>query len=202
MERRWWVFKENLNVGDVICKRRIMFKKSLDTLYNIYEIIFTNISFFSFLYMKIHEPSVKKEIHMADIHPTDKVLHIGCGAIPYSLLIFSKETHAQVTGIDNQPRSIDSAKKFIAGAKNIHIEQAAGETYDVSAYDVILISYGVGDIEAVLKNSLQHLKANGKIILRKPITETTEFIDSVIGKYSIKKLKLLLSQESYLLMKK
>jgi precorrin-6B methylase 2 len=152
--------------------------------------------------MRIHEPSVKKEINMAGIHPTDNVLHIGCGAIPYSLLILSKETQAHITGIDNQTRSITSAKKFITDHNNIHIEQASGETYDVSTYDVILISYGIGDIEAVLKNALQHLKTNGKIILRKPITETTDYIDSVIKKYSIKKLKLLLSQESFLILKK
>jgi len=179
-----------------------MFKKFLDQLYYIYEIIFTNISFFSLLYMKFHSPSVKKEINMAEIQPSDKILHIGCGAIPYSLIIFSNETHTQITGIDNQTRSITSAKKFITNYRNIHVEQASGETYNVSTFDVILISYGVGDIETVLKNTLQHLKNNGKIILRKPITETTEYIDSVIGKYSIKKLKLLLSQESFLIMKK
>ena len=180
----------------------MMFKKFLDQLYNIYEIIFTNISFFSFLYMKFHEPSVKKEINMAEISPSDKFLHIGCGAIPYSLIIFSKETHTQITGIDNQTRSINHAKKFIADYQNIRVEKASGETYDVSPFDVILISYGVGDIEAVLKNTLQNLKNNGKILLRKPITETTEYIDSVLKNYSIKKLKLLLTQESYLIMKK
>ncbi|MBN2599187.1 MAG: class I SAM-dependent methyltransferase [Candidatus Thermoplasmatota archaeon] len=178
-----------------------MLKNLLDRLYNIYEIIFTNISFFSFLYRKLHEPSVKKEIAMADISPTDTVLHIGCGAIPYSLIIFSKQTHACITGIDNQPRSITKAKKFVAGYKNIHVEHASGETYDVSTFDIILISYGIDDIEAVLKNALHKLKNNGKIILRKPMTETTEYIDSVIKKYSRKKLKLLLSQESFLIVK-
>lgn len=178
-----------------------MFKKALDQLYNIYENIFTNISFFSFLYMKIHEPSVKKEIQMANVKPTDKVLQIGCGAIPYSLRIFSQETHAKVTGIDNQPRSIEKAKKFIGPNKNIQIEQASGETYDVSGFDVILISYGVGDIEAVLKNTLQHLKNNGRIILRKPITESTEYIDKVLKDNATAKMKLLLSQESYIIMK-
>jgi protein-L-isoaspartate O-methyltransferase len=179
-----------------------MFKKFLDQLYNIYENIFTHISFFSFLYMKLHEPSVKKEIKMADIKPSDKILHIGCGAIPYSLVIFSKETNAQITGIDIQPRSIASAEHYVKKYTNIHVQKASGETYDVSPFDVILISYGVGDIESVLKNALEHLKTNGKIILRKPITETTKYIDSVIEEHSIKKLKLLLTQESYLLRKK
>jgi protein-L-isoaspartate O-methyltransferase len=186
---------------DAIRQRKTMFKKALDKFYNIYEIIFTNISFFSFLYMKIHEPSVKKEINIAGITPSDKILHIGCGAIPYSLVIFSKETQTQITGIDNQARSIAKAKKYVANYKNIHVEQASGETYNVTPYDVVLISYGVGDIEAVLKNTFNHLKNNGRIILRKPITETTEYIDSLLKHHATKKIKLLLTQESYLLKK-
>jgi precorrin-6B methylase 2 len=138
---------------------------------------------------------------MANVKPTDKVLQIGCGAIPYSLRIFSQETHAQVTGIDNQPRSIEKAKRFIGDNKNIHLEQASGETYDVSTFDVILISYGVGDIEAVLKNTFHHLSNNGRIILRKPITESTQYIDRILKEHATAKMKLLLSQESYIIMK-
>jgi len=183
-------------------QRQTMLKKFIDQLYNIYEIIFTNISFFSYLYMKFHEPSVKKEIKMAEISHSDKILHIGCGAIPYTLILLSKETNTEIIGIDNQTRSITHAKKFLANYNNIHVEKGSGELYNVSTFDVILISYGVGDIEAVLKNVLYNLKNNGKIILRKPMTETSEYIDLVIEKYSIKKIKLLLTQESFLIMKK
>ena len=180
----WWLsIKESLNDVDAIHQRRTMFKKLLDQLYNIYEIIFTNISFFSFLYMKFHEPSVKKEINMAEISPSDKILHIGCGAIPYSLIIFSKETHAQITGIDNQTRSITHAKKFIADFKNIHVEKASGETYDVSPFDIILISYGVGDIEAVLKNTLPTSKKQ-----RKDNTQKTNNRDNRIHRFRTRKL--------------
>jgi len=181
-----------------------MFKKLLDRLYNIYEIIFTNMSFFSFLYLKFHEPSVKKEIKMADISKSDKILHIGCGAIPYTAVIVSKELNTEITGIDNQARSINLAKKFLIKHKihnKIHVEKESGETYNVSNFDIILISYGIGDIEAVLKNVFDNLKNNGKIILRKPITEENEYINSIIEKYSIKKIKLLLTQESILIIK-
>ena len=88
-----------------------MFKKFIDQLYNIYEIIFTNISFFSFLYMKFHEPSVKKEINMAEIQHSDKILHIGCGAIPYSLIIFLRNTCAN--NRDRQPNTKHYQRKKI-----------------------------------------------------------------------------------------
>ena len=84
-----------------------MFKKSLDKLYYIYESIFVYISFFSFLYLKFHKPAVLKEINMLDVKKGDKILHIGCGAIPYSLIILSNETNAEeILGIDNQDKSI------------------------------------------------------------------------------------------------
>ena len=178
-----------------------MIKKLIDQLYNIYEIIFTNISFFSFLYMKFHEPSVKKEIEMAQITPSDKILQIGCGAIPYSLLILSKMTNTELTGIDNQGRSIQLAQKFLQKNKQIHVKQSAGEIFDVSDYDVILISYGVGNIDVVINNVLKNLKSTAKILFRKPVTVKSAYIDSIVQQYSEKKIRLLLTQESILLMK-
>ncbi|MBN1861727.1 MAG: methyltransferase domain-containing protein [Candidatus Thermoplasmatota archaeon] len=151
--------------------------------------------------MKFHEPSVKKEIEMAQITPSDRILQIGCGAIPYSLIIISKMTQKELTGIDNQGRSIQLAQKFLQKYKHIHVEQYAGETYDVSDYDVILISYGVGNIDAVLYNVLKNLKNTAKILFRKPVTVKSTYIDSIIKQYSKKKIRLLLTQESILLMK-
>lgn len=139
---------------------------------------------------------------MAEISESDKILQIGCGAIPYSLAILSKETHAEITGIDNQGRSILCAKKFLRHYNNIHVEQQDGETYDVSRYDVVLISYGVDNIDAVLTNVLKNLKSSAKIIFRKPVTESSDYIDSIIKKHSVKKIRLLLTQESILLMEK
>ena len=181
-----------------------MFKKFLDQLYNIYEIIFTNISFFSFLYLKFHESSVKKEIKMAEISKSDKILHIGCGAIPYSLIIISNEINAEIIGIDNQPRSIVLANKLLKRYKlsnKIQIKEGSGETYNVSNFDLILISYGVGNTEMILKNVFNNLKKDGKILLRYSTIEKNDYIDSVIQKYSIKKIKLLLTQESILIVK-
>jgi len=182
-----------------------MFKKFLDRIYYIYEIISTNISFFSFLYLKFHEPAVKKEIKMADISKSDKILHIGCGAIPYTSIIISEEHDGEITGIDNQLRSITLANKLLNRlnlSKKIHIEIGAGETYNISNFDVIIMSYGIGKPEMVLRNVFENLKKDGKIILRIPITKKNDYIDSIIQKNSIKKIGLLLTQESVLIVKK
>jgi precorrin-6B methylase 2 len=142
---------------------------------------------------------------MAEISKSDKILHIGCGAIPYSLIIISNEINAEVIGIDNQPRSINLAKKFLTKYKiynKIHVEIESGETYNVSNFDVILISYGIGNAEMVLKNVFNNLKKDGKILLRKSLTEKNDYVDTIIKKYSIKKKRLLLTQESVLIVKK
>ena len=90
-----------------------MMKKFLDHLYYMYEFLSSHIPFLAKLYIIFHESSVKKEIEMAHISSSDKILHIGCGAIPYTSIVISKETNAKVTGIDHKQSVVDAAANFI-----------------------------------------------------------------------------------------
>jgi len=182
-----------------------MFKKLLDQLYNIYEIIFTNISFFSFLYLKFHESSVKKEILMAGIKKSDKVLHIGCGAIPYTSIIINKETSSSIVGIDNKDKIVNRASEYIKKnnfSDRIKIKSGEGNKYKASEFDIVIISYGVSDHDAVLKHILDSVKEGTKIILRKSVTEKNNYINSIVKDFSICSKRLLLTQNSVLIVKK
>jgi len=182
-----------------------MFKKFLDRIYYIYEIISTNISFFSFLYLKFHEPAVKKEIKMADISKSDKILHIGCGAIPYTSIIVSRETNAKVVGIDHKPRVVDASTKFIHShhlSDKITIQRGVGDSYNVSEFNVILISYGITNQDVVLKHVLKSAEKDTKIILRRSTANYDSPIGSMVDNLSIARKKLLLTQESVFIIKK
>jgi protein-L-isoaspartate O-methyltransferase len=142
---------------------------------------------------------------MANISKTDKILHIGCGAIPYTSIILSREYDVEVIGIDNQIKTITQAKKFLKKvnlSNKIHIEIGDGETYDTSNFDIIIMSYGIGNIEKVLRNVFENLKSNSRIIMRWPITEKNDYVYKIILNYSIKNKRLLLTQDSFLIMKK
>lgn len=179
-----------------------MIKKILDWLYFIFEIIAHNNMFLTKIYIKFHENSVKKEIQMAGLKKQDKILHIGCGAIPYSLIIFSDVLNANITGIDHNQKVVDNAKNLIKKFnkyESIQINQADGVKYDISSFNVIILSYGINHHDLVLKHILDSACKGSKIIIRNSTVEKNEYIDKIIERYSKKKIRLLLTQESILL---
>lgn len=182
-----------------------MFKKILDYFYYQYEIIAQKILFLAKIYIKIHHPSVLKEIKMCDISSSDKVIQIGCGAIPYTLIIFYNELKVSLTGIDIKEKAVTQAKEFLKKfnlPQEIKIKKGDGSNYDFSKYDLILISYGAKNTEQVLKNVLSNSKQNTKILLRKTTAENTDMLEYILDKYKTKRKKMLLTQESILIYKK
>ena len=186
--------------------RRIsMIKKFLDYLYYVYEFLYQYIPFSSWSYIRFHQPSVKKEIGMFQLSQSDKVLHIGCGAIPYTSIVIARETNVQVLGIDNNSRIVDLATSYLKRhnlADKVRIEMGDGQNYDVSSFDVIIISYGVADQDLVLRNVLEAAKDEARIILRKSTAKKNDYIDSIVKDLSTCSLRLLLTQESILIVKK
>ena len=88
-------------------------KKTLDYVYYFTEILFYRIPFMAKLYIRLHTPAVKKEIALSNISESDKVLHIGCGAIPYTAKIIAQEKKVKVVGIDNKTKIVNMATNFI-----------------------------------------------------------------------------------------
>ena len=182
-----------------------MIKKILDYLYFRYEILSTRISFFASMYIKFHESSVKKEIKMADLSSSDKIIHIGCGAIPYTSIILSEETNAKIVGIDYQKKVVDHAKKFVKklGLENkITIKKQPGESMDISKFNVVFLSYGIEKPNMVFNAVKSKAKPNTKIIFRRSVTGENEYLNEVINEKSVTKLRSLLTQESIFFIKK
>lgn len=182
-----------------------MIKKLLDYLYYIYEILYQHVPFFLLIYIKIHEPSVKKEIEMIQLSQSDRVLHIGCGAIPYTSMVIARETGAHIVGIDYKSRIVDLANSYIK-RKNllnmIRIELGDGQNYDASGFNVVIISYGIDVQDLVLRHVLESVKDGTRIILRKSRAKKNDNINSIVKGFSTDSLRLLLTQESVLIIKK
>jgi protein-L-isoaspartate O-methyltransferase len=90
-----------------------MIKKLFDYLYYSFELFSNHIPFFAKLYIKFHESSVKKEIEMSNLLPSDRILHIGCGAIPYTSILVSRKIGAEIVGIDCDPRVVNIATDYL-----------------------------------------------------------------------------------------
>ena len=182
-----------------------MIKELFDYLYSTYELLFSNISFFSELYIRFHKPSVKKEINLFHLSHSDHILHIGSGAIPYTVVIIAKEIGARVVGIDNNQRFVKIADSHIKNnnLSNIaKIEKGDGKNYNVSDFNVIIISYGISEQDIVLRHVFYSMKKGAKIILRRPTVGNNKNIDPIIKKFSINTIRSLMSQESVLIVNK
>jgi protein-L-isoaspartate O-methyltransferase len=182
-----------------------MIKTFLDQLYYAYEVFSHYLPFFAEAYVKFHEPSVKKEIVMLQLSSSDKVLHIGCGAIPYTSIVIAREIGAQVTGIDHKLRVVMLSMHCIKQRKLLDlvaIKKEEGKTCDVSGFDVIIISYGIANQDVVLQHVLDSSKAGSRILLRRSTAKNHTALDALVKELSIDSIRVLLTQESILIVKK
>jgi len=182
-----------------------MIKEFLDHLYYIFEIFSNHIPFFAKLYIKFHKSSVKKEIEMSSLSSSDKILHIGCGAIPYTSILLSREVNSKIVGIDCSPNVVDIANDYLKRYNHsnmVKIEMGDGKTYDVSSFDIIILSYGLEGKQLVLKHVIDSMKSGSRLILRRSITDSNSYIDSIVREFSVCSMRLLLTQESVLIVKR
>jgi len=176
-----------------------MFKKILDYLYYQYELLAQLIPLFAKIYIKIHRPSVIKEIEMCDISPSDRIIQVGCGAIPYSLITIYKKLKIPLVGIDIKQKAVKKAEYYLKKfdlLDKIKVVKGDGTKYIFTNYDLILISYGAKNTDKVLKNVISNSKKDAKILLRKTTFGNTDNIESILDKYITKRKKMLLTQES------
>ena len=182
-----------------------MIKEVLDHLYCTFEIFSNNIPFFAKLYIKFHKSSVKKEIEMLNLLSSDKILHIGCGAIPYTSIVLSREVNSKIVGIDYNPHVVGIANDYLKRynlSNMVKIEIGDGKTYSISGFDVIILSYGIDGQDLVLRHAIDSMEKGARIILRRFTTERDNYIDSIVKEFSVCSIKLLLTQESILIVKK
>jgi len=171
------------------------FKSISANFFIIFEKTIVNLDKFLPIYMRFYEKMVTDEIKIANISKEKKLLHIGSGPIPATLIIISKKTNADTTGVDINKQSVQKSKKFLKKhypSLNIKIINKDGADLDFNHYDVILISDGVSNINQILKNIYKSVNKKTQIIFRKTIQdkENFSFNEEFLNKnFKIKKIK-------------
>ena len=106
---------------------------------------------------------------MANITKNDKILLIGCGIFPTHSIIIAQGKNAKVTGIDNSPRAVKLAKKYVKkiGLSDlIKIKLSDGINYELKDFNVVFIAINVYPINAVLNHLSENLRKGSKVICR------------------------------------
>ncbi len=123
---------------------------------------------FSKTSLRDHHPIVAKEIELAAIKEKTNVLHIG-GGIPYTAVIITRATGAEVVSLEMDAKIVATAQRWIRDRKfedKIKIIFANGTNFNVSGFDVIILSLNVAPKEKILSNIFNTCGEKTKIIYR------------------------------------
>ncbi len=81
------------------------------------EKMFSRSRVLSRIYASFYKRIVQREIVVANITAKDIVLHIGCGAVPYTSLHIARLTGAKVIAIDSDLKAVRSAQRVVRKRK-------------------------------------------------------------------------------------
>lgn len=153
-------------------------KKMHDRMFIKIEKIFSS-SFLRNAYIKFFERATMEEFEMVGIEESDRVIHIGCGPLPNTLISLARNIPARYTGIDIDEEAVEIARDMIKkyGIENVAIEKGDALSYPLNNFDVIIISYGVEPKEEVFKRLRDETKNDVRIVYRKQ----WDFMDFIYG---------------------
>ena len=123
------------------------------------------------LYALPYRRVLDREIALASITREDKVINIGCGAIPYSAIYIARTTGAAVHAVDIDKEALDCARRCIAANGLSHLitlEHAPGELSQCSDFSVALVALQARPKQSILEHLLCEGIRGSRIIMRRP----------------------------------
>ncbi len=134
---------------------------------------------FAKAYINFFEKAIIEEFEMVKIKEDDRVLHIGCGPLPNTLVSLAKNIKAIYTGIDRDSEAVEIARKIVSKYNlDIKIEEGNALSYNLSDFDIIIVSFGVEPYNEVFERIRKNCKKNAKIVCRKQ----WDLLDTIFGK--------------------
>lgn len=113
-----------------------------------------------------------REIKMLDFKNCKKLVIVGCGCLPETILyIYENTPIKEIIGLDNNQEAIYIAGEMIRSQKlsNIHLLHYSGMNYDYSKNDIVLISNMVRGKKKILDRIVETAQDNVQILIRTPI---------------------------------
>jgi len=126
---------------------------------------------FGRLYHRLfYQAMVERELFLSGLGPGRRVLHVGCGAFPFTALTLAGEGH-NVHAVDHDPQAVEAAGRIVASSglqDKIQLIRASGETLDCSSYDAVWVSFCISPRHRCIKNLLATLQPGARIVYRNP----------------------------------
>jgi len=175
--------------------------------YNTLELLAIKTKYFNKLLLNWRKPVFIKEIKMTNITKNDKILLIGCGIFPTETIIIAQETNAKITGIDNSPKAVKLARKYVKKiglSELVKIEHADGINYELKDFNVVFVAINVYPINAVLNHLSKNLKKGSKVMCKSNKDDILFILkqEKIEKKFSVAKRLQNPRSQSFLLIKK
>ncbi|GEM_PF-3522300 len=125
----------------------------------------------SLIYRTFFRRITKKEVPLCGLKPGDRVIQIGVGSLPQTVLYLA-ELGASVEALDNDPEAVANATRMLDRFSvdgRVSVRQADGLKTDCNAADAVWISFVVHPKEEVLKRAFASLKEGGRLVYRNPV---------------------------------
>jgi precorrin-6B methylase 2 len=133
-------------------------------------------------YDKSIEEEYQKECETCGLSLNAKVLHIGCGAYPLTLLVLAQCCLGTLVGIDRNPLAVQRAQEIIQQhhlQNRITIIQGDGTAYPVGDFDLILISSCSLPKAQILEHLFKEAKHHSTIIVREVRIATADIFHCI-----------------------
>ena len=121
------------------------------------------------LYFRLfYQNMLEKELQMSKLKDGAKVLHLGCGAYPYTALFLAKRGF-QVEAWDYQEEAVKKARRLVEEQRLENLISFAckdGSQVNGNHYDAIWVSLNVYPKHKILKQAFSSLKPEGVLLYR------------------------------------
>lgn len=119
----------------------------------------------------IYRNVARAELSQLNLGPDCRVLQVGMGPMPLSLVQFQRVTGAQIAGIDVEQEAVSQAKEFFS---QLHLQDvgaefhlANGVDFDYAVFDVILIAATARPKDEIVLRILETNKASNLHIVNR-----------------------------------
>ncbi len=132
------------------------------------------------LYSRIYDEVIRKEINLAGITAGDRVLHVGCGGIPFTAVKVARLTGARVWAIDRDQEAVAAAGRCVKAMKlqnQIEVVQADGCSSLPAEFDVALVALQAEPKKELLDNLLDGGASSARLVFRKPRSDLFDQYD-------------------------
>jgi ubiquinone/menaquinone biosynthesis C-methylase UbiE len=109
------------------------------------------------------------EFAMVDLKPGASVVNIGCGSFPHTIITLAQVRGWNITGVDKDKKAIENAQKVVSEhglSDKIKIIWGEGKDFDVSTFDLIIVSHGIEPKKEVIENLGENMGKNAQIFYR------------------------------------